>query len=226
MKHTGLLFRPAMARVNVAGIKDVTRRIVKHIPALAQPGDWCHRVGDQEFERIVGDYRRFCPYGQPGDLIYCKETIKADTEGDVCGIRYLADNAFIPIKDSAEAADAWGELWHGTKGRRDGRTIPSMFMPKAQARFWAVIVSIRVERLQDITEEDARREGVIQLPNGRHALRGEIGFDGTTARDVYRLLINSIRPGSWERNDWHWRIEYRRVTVVGGEVVAESEVGK
>lgn len=66
-----ILFKPEMVRAILAGRKTQTRRVVKHIPMLGDPLGWCAAAKAQEpgWVSIVGDYRRFCPYGVPGDQL-------------------------------------------------------------------------------------------------------------------------------------------------------------
>lgn len=69
MKERPILFSGEMVCAILAGRKTQTRRVVKHVPMLGEPSAWCAAANAQEpgWVSIVGDYRRFCPYGQPGD---------------------------------------------------------------------------------------------------------------------------------------------------------------
>ncbi len=94
---------------------------------------------------------------------------------------------------------------------------PSIHMPRWASRITLEVTGVRVERLQDISEEDAIAEGVEVLWRGyddaqdfyRNYHTGGYLF---TAKASYRTLWESINgPGSWERNDWVWVIEFKRI---------------
>ena len=114
--------------------------------------------------------------------------------------------------------DLWDADWMG-------KTRVSIHMPRAASRITLEIVSVRVERLQDISEEDAIAEGVycenviVSSYYGHHEV-GEYlyffhggpdeGFE--SAVDAYAALWDSINgEGSWEKNPWVWVIEFRRI---------------
>jgi hypothetical protein len=76
---------------------------------------------------------------------------------------------------------------------------PSIHMPEWAARSHAIIKSIRAERVQDITEEDAIAEGFAMTETG------------ITARTCFRITIGGIYPGIWKRNDWVFRYELEKI---------------
>lgn len=81
-------------------------------------------------------------------------------------------------------------------------------MPRWASRLTLEVVSVHVERLQDIGEADAIAEGVSQHPAGRWSA-GD-AQSGDTAKAAYRLLWNSINGrGSWDENPWVWVITFR-----------------
>lgn len=90
---------------------------------------------------------------------------------------------------------------------------PSIFCTRAASRITLEITAVRVERLQSITEADAKAEGTPAI-----VTKGVMNQDGTIspyimpARLCYQSLWNSINgPGSWDANPWVWAIEFRRV---------------
>jgi hypothetical protein len=112
-------------------------------------------------------------------------------------VKYRADFA-----DDSPPAD--GMDWH----TYENKWRPSIHMPKWAARLWLEIVSVRVERIQEITSDDARAEGIeysewaskpLHLREERLSLH-QLAFSHAW---------DSIYPGSWDRNDWVWRIEFR-----------------
>ena len=105
------------------------------------------------------------------------------------------------------------------------RWFSPIYLPRWASRITLEVVSVRVERLQEITEEDARAEGVhgrLQADlHGRHTLAPELFASGPNmphqsvrARNVFRDLWDQIngKLASWESNPWVWRVEFRRCT--------------
>lgn len=98
------------------------------------------------------------------------------------------------------------------------KSKPSIHMPRWACRTVVEITEIRVERLQEISEEDAKAEGVNRIAHGRDgyyysAFRAEPSPDNwIDPVDAYRELWESIHgKGSWERNDWVWAITFKVV---------------
>lgn len=154
-----------------------------------------------------------CPYGQPGDLLYVRETFIGPLWPDderwpddgyttqYC--RYAADGGGCPEYENAdgEIRSAW---------------TPSIHMPRWASRITLEITDVRVERLQDISEMDARAEGV--KPSRRAIgpdeavscwwdyLRNEPNY--LSSRDSFASLWQSIY-GDWDTNPWVWVIEFK-----------------
>jgi len=134
----------------------------------------------------------YCPYGQVGDILWVRESFFHSyyDENDQCYI-YKAD-----LKPVGATLFKWK---------------PSIHMPKKAARIFLQIKSVTIERLQDITEADARSEGVINLlPNWK-------SYDNAqpycyTAIGSFITLWKSINGvDSWELNPWVWVIEFEKV---------------
>ena len=98
---------------------------------------------------------------------------------------------------------------------------PSIHMPRWASRITLEITDIRVERLQEISEDDAKAEGVEPWVIGdgwrEYGLPPDVEAAGThplrSARDSFASLWESINgPGSWKANPWVWVIEFRRVS--------------
>jgi len=150
--------------------------------------------------RIVSpqpDARGWCgrrPFGAPGDRLWVREMWRRDPETG--GIQYAADH-----DDAARAA------------LRPWR--PSLFMPRAAARLLLEVTRVHMERLQSIAESDALAEGVIR--DGARYLgapdpdTGEPEAFGSAAR-AYASWWNAANGrDAWDRNDWVWVIEFRRL---------------
>jgi hypothetical protein len=202
MKERPILFNAPMVRALLAGTKTQTRRVVK--PQPREGNDITSGRGELAWQTGVGHFivstlpkapKLFverCPYGRPGDRLWVRETF---TAFDVGFVTYRADFNSDPAEDRAH-----GIVW-----------TPSIHMPRWASRILLEIVSVRVERLQDISEADAMAEG-ITVPNCGCGW----GLDGDllsgTASGAYMLLWESINGhGSWDANPWVWVVEFKRV---------------
>lgn len=230
VKERGIIFSAPMVRALLVGTKTQTRRVVRECG-----GNRGGPVGDHVkwFERGQEDATRWCghdglgslgwvrcPYGEPGDRLWVKETF-AIAPGENQIVAYRADGRCGAIFDGdgdrfllhhgwvLDAADKDREgKWYGL-GKFGGRWRPSIFMPRWASRITLDVVSIRVERLHAITEEDAKEEGVEPVENGDERYR--FGF---------RNAWHDINGGdSWNANPFVWVIEFKRV---GDDAIRES----
>ena len=176
MKERPIIFSAPMVRAILDGRKTQTRRVVKS-----------ETVGDSgEIVPLLGR----CPYGQPGDTLYVKETWFSDARVQKASgwepiIHYRSD-CELPVK------------WR-----------PSIFMPRWASRITLEVTGIRVEKLQDISEEDAKAEGMT-LRNPRD-ISGDHGNAGYLISEFMGLWESINGPGSWDANPWVWIVEFRRV---------------
>lgn len=171
-----------MIRVILDGSKTQTRRVMRPQPEDRGIAGWHYPLDKKPYRGApVGvlaavDSAR-CPYGQPGDRLWVRETW---------------------------AEDGWGYTYRATNETWPHHWAPSIFMPRKAARILLTIRDIRVERVRDITEEDARAEGVA--PDGR------AGVD--PHKYAFKRLwevINGKRPGcSWAHNPWCWVIGFEQ----------------
>jgi hypothetical protein len=95
---------------------------------------------------------------------------------------------------------------------------PSIHMPRWASRITLEVVSVRVERLQDISEEDAMSESIESweergVDDAQDYYRDYVtGGHVYNAKDSFRSLWQSINgPGSWEANPWVWVVEFKRI---------------
>lgn len=211
MKERPILFSGEMVRAILDGRKTQTRRVVK-----PQPPNWAWtRV--KEYAEIRGLTQQVgkieywikpCPYGQPGDRLWVRETWRAEelpVYGED-GIRYRADNHFQIIENTFEASEKWGDAYRpGMKWRS------SIFMPRWASRITLEIVSVRVDQVQDISEDDAKAEGItLQFPT--RSVPHRVGGDVWTYPNAYARLwddINSKSGLGWDANPWVWVVEFR-----------------
>ena len=191
----GILMSGPMVRATLDGRKTETRRVCRVQPfkldglwhAFYPWGDGGHGIYDteeemrEEFTRLL---LRRCPYGQPGDRLWVRETWRIgdgmNPEGDEKKPTYAAD-----WPDAREFVKPWR---------------PSIHMPRWASRITLELVEVRVERVQEITEEDARAEG---CPEGfRHPI------------DWFSQLwdsLNDARGFGWVVDPWVWVLRFRRV---------------
>lgn len=133
--------------------------------------------------------RNHCPYGQPGDRLWVRETWQGD-EADKISV-YKADEG------------AFAERWR-----------PSIHMPRWASRITLEIVSVKVQKLSDITQDDARSEGIT---DGGCFNCGESEPCGCKnpepiPRDAFINLWQKVYgDGSWYKNPWVWVVEFMRV---------------
>lgn len=203
MKSRPILMSAPMVLATLDGRKTQTRRIIKPQLTGICFGEPYNRKGKNIEQRFPK-----CPYGQPGDLLWVRETI--EKAKDYGGIGYPADGTWYP--DSA-----WEWKRH---------TIPSIHMPRRLNRLTLDIKNIRVQRLQDISEEDAIAEGLKCITKDgcvtyKYGIPDRDGCPGIDdygwewkdwhidPRQAYRKLWESINGAdSWDANPWVWVIEF------------------
>lgn len=189
-----ILFNTGMVRAILEGRKTVTRRVVKPQPMEQEEnpqkitsGNWYFDIPDRHFGGIgasVGPYRP--PY-RPGDILYVRET----------WARSMAGTYLYKATDTPLILDGW---------------CPSIHMPREAARIFLRVTEVRVERLQDITEEQARAEGVKGWmvatdrdwdKNPNHLLAFRHAWNSTLKKSDRALY-------GWDANPWVWAIEFER----------------
>lgn len=194
MKERPILFSGEMVKAILAGTKTMTRRIVKCGTGGQVPTDKAIVVDAYpngtpgwfaEWPHAHGHRRALtCPFGVPGDRLWVRETWHPDVGPTI----YAADYG---SKEQAGVA-----RWH-----------PAIHMFRADSRLDLEITAVCVERLQDITGDDAKAEGVEPDFGNAHTV---------AARDYQRSferLWDSIngKRASWESNPWTWVVSFRRV---------------
>ena len=215
VKEKPILFKGEMIRAILDGRKTQTRRVVKgrivDINKYSEP----RRFYDGSFHFKNPDSETYasikCPYGKPGGNLWIRETwLKAE-----------------PIQYKADGFKSWPNSF---------KWKPSIHMPRTASRINLEIIDIRVERVQDITEDDAKAEGVPSddyfpmdkiycpecngngLVNGLGAGLGVIPDCDCTNCDTFKKRfknlwdsINEKRGFSWKLNLWVWVIEFKRI---------------
>lgn len=169
------------------------------------PGAWL-AISDKEDGEFPLPFRNWikCPYGELGDRLWVRESLRNDSDLGWC---YSADHSIVPINYSLEWAV---KVDHKL-------SIPSIHMPYWASRIFLEITGIRVERLQDISEDDAIAEGI--LFNGDYELWWDYQREQwicVDPIDSYKSLICKINgPETWEKNPWVWVVEFKVIEVKG-----------
>jgi len=235
MRERPILFSGPMVRAILDGTKTQTRRVVKPAGALlAMSWSPLHperglrvttRTGKHSTHTgPVSEALSACPYGEPGDRLWVRETWGLHGHGDYTwwcrdSIKGRTADDLALSYEVAYAADATSEYDHWR---------PSIHMPRWASRLTLEVTSVRVERLHAITEDDARAEGVDwsrpepygeRWDDDREDPR-EVGYPpagASFARDNFRRLWSSInRSESWAANPWVWVVGFKRVEVRHG----------
>jgi hypothetical protein len=212
-----ILFSAPMVRAILAGEKTQTRRALKPQPQLAiedsnpKRNSYEWKLGMFALDRYPSDSAilNYCPYGKAGDRLWVKENYRFIEHGQFGAIRYEADGAIMPMP----TAPCWGDdphaWWSNGFDKHGDKLRPCIFLPKWASRIHLEITEVRVERLQDITESDARAEGV------------RTRFDATSPDDYASLWdsINADKDGgiyAWHENPWVWVLSFKPVERVSG----------
>lgn len=232
VKEHNMGFKPAMALAILRGTKTMTRRLITPRNSYYDGGpvrkarweelDWASpdifvdkgpspsgnsgpylHVPDKDCDCTHRIYPRY----QPGDGLWGRErhSIGSDMSGrqiiathlDDADGRLVIGESQVMHPEAPEGSRSWCLQW---------KRRPSIHMPRWASRITLEVTGVRVERLQDISEQDALSEGITyhDLPNN--------GLDPMRARTWFRGLWESINgPGSWALNPYVWVIQFRRL---------------
>ena len=183
-----ILFNTEMVRAILDGRKTCTRRIVKHDVEVILNSPYYKKHPEVADKQIIS---KLCmpPY-QPGDILYVRETwCKYDDDHIIDGRKYAYKADASPI--SEEARKKFGYRWR-----------PSIHMPKEAARIWLKVTDVRVERLQDMTDDDAEAEGCFDYTSTA------LGFP-----DVWDSTIkkSDLDRYGWAANPYVFVIEFSKI---------------
>lgn len=203
MRVLPILFNTEMVRANLDGRKTCTRRLVSSRQFLGMLPDKCKNTAPDEF--LKGKRMMFKPYCdmtdaelimtaykapyEPGDILYVRETwcaLPVNEAGHMRGhsvYYYKADGDLRP--------EGWRGKWE-----------PSIHMPKEAARIWLKITDVRVERLQEITEDGAKAEGAIVNRGFIHSPENEYDSIHTAREHFAEIWNNTIKKSDLERYGW------------------------
>lgn len=233
VRERPILMRGEMVRAILDGRKTQTRRPVKPQPANITPD--LAEVLPEAWDSGFIDVK--CPYGKPGDRLWVRETFaevhpiavtpgrftkrlhagisgppEVDyltiyrADGERPAVYYVPEYPFRSLVPTSESL-----------GPRETTWTPSIHMPRLACRLVLEITDVRVERLQDISEEDAKAEGVRGfVEDGCWVYEDYCLGAGTwnmSAKGSFASLWQSIHGGeSWDANPWLWVIAFNRLT--------------
>ncbi|WP_199634934.1 hypothetical protein JEM67_16140 [Serratia sp. PAMC26656] len=230
MKERPIIFNAEMVRAILDGRKTQTRRIIqeRHLYSGGrEAGNWpVHMPEGDEGEKARLWAANNSPFGQVGDRLWVRETFAILGNEDGCPIDWDGNLIKGDEKHAARIykASCWQEpgnygLWSipDRDIQYEGTWRPSIHMPRWASRITLEITAVRVERLNSISEEDAKAEGVKpageMLPDYPDTFLTPKG-DFATAKVAFQRLWQSIYgEESWGANPWVWVIEFRRVEV-------------
>ena len=210
MKERPILFSAPMVQAILSGRKTQTRRILKGSTEHKGP----YNPAYLEAHKKSPGWSEICPYGRPGDRLWVRET---HGFGKHAGeIVYKADGGWANIPGFQVVACDKGK-WR-----------PSIHMKRAHSRILLEIVAVRVERLHDISEEDALAEGMGKITKDgalfKYGIPDRDGYPGNDdsgwpwdqwevkASKAFQKLWKSINgEKSWDENPWVWVVEFKRI---------------
>lgn len=223
----GILFSPDMAAAIRERYKTMTRRIMVVRTSEMRALMINLEAGVNRKEVIKELIRIYAPY-ELGDILYVREEhyVYGDW-GPVEGVFTPTGKqkmAFVPKTMGSYAFDAEGRgnrplMPKGSLGlgwyKRQAR-----FMFKKWARTFIQVTDIRVERLQNITDEDALAEGVMEMEDGTYynysrtpGFRYEDGVECLLPRASFMTLFDRVHTaGTWEVNPWVWVISFKLIS--------------
>lgn len=198
MNERGMIFNAEMVRAILDGRKTQTRRPVKF--PLIDKNMGCELAGNELAGELAAHNYWNSPYGKPGDRIWVRETFRVHSRAtDVATLVYRAS-----------VRNSWTEQTHRVpiavcdKPATPEKWTPSIHMPRWASRILLEITDVGVERLRDLSEEDAKSEGITPPAGGV--------LPGWEYRINFRdLWMDIYGTDSWEANPWVWVIEFKRV---------------
>lgn len=211
MKERPIIFTAESVRAILGDRKTMTRRLMK-----PQPDDDARlvmgEIGTSKGVAYIGNERSGgivtrvpCPYGVPGDRLWVRETWME------CGLTRLG----IRVNDGTNGKRAFyaadGHVYVDPSTRETRKWRSPIFMPRWASRITLEVTGVRVERLQQISEEDARAEGCATGSNCEVPGHGKAYAENSM--EHFRYVWGSINAqrAPWASNQWVWVISFRRV---------------
>lgn len=233
-KEIPVLFNTSMVKAQLDGQKTMTRRIVKSTQHgwNCQNMDFTHSENiltseiTQKYKRqasqLVGVHAFFtdkeymghqlgikCPLGQPGDMLWVRETWMYNPNIEM----FPNEPYYFKASKSKQFIEEWPKCWR-----------PSIHMPKEAARIWLQVEEVRVERLHSITKEDAIAEGIEKMNDQLFKSYAAENMWTNVAKDSFMTLwskINGVK--STHANPWVWVVKFKVVSTTGRNAIIENQ---
>lgn len=195
MKERPIAFNDEMVRAILGGYKTQTRRVIK-----SQPDDMtCQVMHFTDGYRFTTETKYFkCPYGVLGDKLWVRETFRYYNRYSECA---CYDYCCCPSDKT---------ILYRAASDHEAKWKPPMHMPRNASRIDLLIKNIRVERIKDISEKDAKAEGVVPSAYESVDKYGKYYSELSHVLSFARLW-NSIyakRGHGWNSNPWVWVVEF------------------
>lgn len=224
MKERPILFSGPMVRAILDGRKTQTRRVVKPQPVQMDDRHYMTHPGSMIYGKsaLLNKLSRKCPYGQPGDQLWVRETwlyddyMHSETAGkpDLPGGLYSHRIVYRATQPEYPVETIGSQKWR-----------PSIHMPRWASRINLEIIDVRIERLQDISIKDALAEGITGVTKDNEVVKYCVLDKGDRSSiawvdmprspiQAYKRLwdsINAARGYSWDSNPFIWVIKYERI---------------
>lgn len=236
MKERGIPYSPEMIRARRAGLKTQTRRVMQVQPlevTLVESGNhiFDFRTDKTNLSGLItlDQLLKQCPFGQPGDHLWTREACRFPKDLDHLSPAEIAEKcldagyrtAWAPIQFEADGERAkWDQSWWPVRDIEPGRYRHGRFMPRWASRGLDSVVTVRLERLQDISEADAMAEGCQpahwEVEDGAAAdlIDWPLKERGQPYRNGFALLWERINgAGSWGANPWLWAVTFKPITL-------------
>ncbi|MFV6637317.1 hypothetical protein ACNPIO_03625 [Klebsiella pneumoniae] len=227
MTERGMIFNAEMVRALLSGRKTQTRRPIKwkqtRFTEIGEREDGSKWPWSEDAEHAC-DFWHPCPFGAVGDRIWVREAYRFPASLDDVSPTGVGEMAVATgyrkpwaptfYEFTGTFSDGWKGFETPPKVSDAGKLRPSIHMPRWASRILLEITDVRVERLNAISEEDARAEGII---DGGCLNCGEPEPCGCAnpepdATDAFAYLWQSIYgQESWNANPWVWVISFERV---------------
>jgi hypothetical protein len=199
-KERPILFSAPMVRAILDGSKTQTRRAINNVHEVPGVGPFLN-AGPKGLKRLlegpnddVSKWPKWCPHGIVGDHLWVRETWQTHCDKDGITPRDLPP-------DTAVQYPATYDHWVSKKR-------PGIHMPRWASRITLTVTYVRVQRLQEITEEDAKAEGAIRMQMDDDGKFYQ--SDGGTYRCGFSGLWAHINGAdSWDADPWVWAISFR-----------------
>ncbi|HSW67278.1 MAG TPA: hypothetical protein VLH16_01720 [Bacteroidales bacterium] len=226
MKERPILFSTEMVQAILEGRKTQTRRILKpQIEKREIFWNWNGRTASNSLEHLCNvAIPMYCPYGQPGDRLWVREKFAktmGDFEPEIC-FSFFADDFHWSWKPGKSPKGKTSCQWRDPELSEGVKWKPARYMPIEAARIWLEVEEVRVERLESISDQDAKAEGINFVVDkitggGYDYLIGGYNLMITPRHSFMSLWrkVHGIERYKPTGNPWVWVIKFKVLSVTG-----------